>query len=226
MALPLRKDGSTNVEKGSLGSILFLLGVGFEPANAQSGGQHQHHWTACLPVPQPIVILSIPNTGYTMEYLRCFEVASLTDIASSPDWDRCIYPGCPFPDGWAAERKVRIRWSDNGAGGTFGTLDALVNFVPLILSLMPKRLPTIGYRRTTLKRPTSLWLWTMKGFTTMMLLSPMALPTATSPSGSFGLPLALTIGDQNWMKTYLLSLGLNLTKTTKVTRWLERLSFA
>jgi len=108
-----------------------LLGVGFEPANPQSGGQYHHQWTAGLPIPQPIVTLTIPNTGYTTQYLRCFEIATLADIASAPDWDRCINPGCPFPDGWNAEGKVRISWSDNGAGGTFGTLDSFGNFVPL-----------------------------------------------------------------------------------------------
>jgi hypothetical protein len=71
----------------SLAAIMCLLGVGFEPANPQSGGQHHHQWTAGLPIPQPIVTLTIPNTGYTTQYLRCFEIATLADIASAPDWD-------------------------------------------------------------------------------------------------------------------------------------------
>ncbi|MCS7263195.1 MAG: hypothetical protein NZ805_00005, partial [Armatimonadetes bacterium] len=93
--------------------------------------QHNHSWTAGAPIPKPIVILFRPGTTYTATHLRCYEIAWLADVASATDWDRCIAPGCPFPNGWAADLKVRVRWSDNGAGGQFGTLDSNGNFVPL-----------------------------------------------------------------------------------------------
>jgi hypothetical protein len=82
-------------------------------------------------IPKPIVVLFYPGTSYTVTHLRCYEIASLVDVTSATDWDRCIAPGCPFPDGWAADRKVRVRRSDNGAGGQFRTLDSNGNFVPL-----------------------------------------------------------------------------------------------
>ncbi len=93
--------------------------------------QHEHKWTAGAPIPKPIVILTYPSTTYQIRYLRCYEIACLFDIASATDWDQCTAPGCPFPNGWAADGKVRVRWSDNGAGGLFGTLDSNGNFIPL-----------------------------------------------------------------------------------------------
>jgi len=93
--------------------------------------QHKHSWTAGSPIPKPIVMLLYPGTSYTVTHLRCYEIASLADVASATDWDRCVAPGCPFPNGWAADLKIRVSWSDNGAGGQFGTLDEDGNFVPL-----------------------------------------------------------------------------------------------
>jgi hypothetical protein len=114
--------------------------MGFERINASQPPyppyppyppQHQHEWTEGTPIPKPIVVLFYPGTSYTATHLRCYEIASLVDVASATDWDRCVAPGCPFPDGWAADRKIRVSWSDNGAGGQFGTLDNNGNFVPL-----------------------------------------------------------------------------------------------
>lgn len=93
--------------------------------------QHQHNWTAGAPIPKPIVMLFYPGTTYTATHLRCYEIAWLANVASATDWDQCTASGCPFPNGWAADQIVRVRWSDNGAGGQFGTLDSNGNFVPL-----------------------------------------------------------------------------------------------
>lgn len=93
--------------------------------------QHQHNWTAGLPIPKPIIMLFYPNTTSALTYLRCYEIATLADIASDTDWDKCTAPGCPYPDGRAADEKVRKKWSDNGANGQFGTIDNYGNFVPL-----------------------------------------------------------------------------------------------
>ncbi|MFA0782733.1 hypothetical protein [Fervidibacter sacchari] len=126
-------------ERLSLSVTLCWL-IGFERTNASQPPyppyppyppQHQHNWTEGAPIPKPIVVLFYPGTSYTATHLRCYEIASLADVASATDWDQCVAPGCPFPNGWAADRKVKVRWSDNGAGGQFGTLDSNGNFVPL-----------------------------------------------------------------------------------------------
>jgi hypothetical protein len=48
------------------------------------------------------------------------------------DWDLCTNPGCSFSfgGGWANDWVYLVSWSDNGAGGQFGYLDAQGNFVP------------------------------------------------------------------------------------------------
>jgi len=123
-------------ERLSLSVALCWL-IGIERTNASQPPYppyppvHQHQWTEGAPIPKPIVVLFHPGTSSTVTHLRCYEIASLADIASATDWDRCVAPGCPFPDGWAADRKIRVSWSDNGAGGQFGTLDNNGNFVPL-----------------------------------------------------------------------------------------------
>ncbi len=132
------KGGSKGVVKGSLSAMLCLVGglregEGLQPPYypPYPPPQHQHVWRAGSPIPKPIVMLFYPGSSYTLTHLRCYEIAFLADIASATDWDQCIAPRCPYPGGWAADRKVRVMWSGNGAGGQLGTLNSNGNFIPL-----------------------------------------------------------------------------------------------
>lgn len=123
--------------KGSLSAMLCLVGVLKEGEGLQPPyyppyptQQHQHDWRAGSPIPKPIVMLFYPGSSYTLTYLRCYEIALLADIASATDWDQCIALRCPYPGVWVADRKVKVMWSDNGAGGQFGTLNS--NSIPFI----------------------------------------------------------------------------------------------
>ncbi len=116
----------SGVVKVVLGCFLFFLLVTppfGDPALAQPP-PHTHNWTVGTPLEQPYI-------WFEKEYLRRGDVTALY-VASIMDWDLCTNPGCSFGfgSGWAEDWVYLVSWSDNGAGGQFGYLDAQGNFEP------------------------------------------------------------------------------------------------
>jgi hypothetical protein len=93
------------------------------PARAQQ--THQHTWGIGWP-------LTIPLISFETEYLRCGEVTRIyIDLGPAADMDECTNYSSPCPlDNYEYEAQYPVSWSDGGAGGQFGYVNASGAFVP------------------------------------------------------------------------------------------------